>query len=227
MKTITLTNKGYIKFTENLINSIKKNNVELDLTIGAMDNFAFTHFKNLGFNVQLISEQNQKKFLKQNSSEFGEYMIHKLNMITYFLERHRRVLYVDGDIVIKKNINEYLNDEIGKLDLLIQNDINLEKPDNENLCAGFMVINSNEKTREFFNTDNIPREIIMNGLHDQGYINSEKEKLNYKKLPSELFPNGSYFYKNFKQINPKIIHFNYVIGRKKITTMKKYGEWYL
>ena len=123
--------------------------------------------------------------------------------------------------------NTYLNDEIGKLDLLIQNDINLEKPDNENLCAGFMVINSNEKTREFFNTDNIPREIIMNGLHDQGYINSEKEKLNYKKLPSELFPNGSYFYKNFKQINPKIIHFNYVIGRKKITTMKKYGEWYL
>ena len=227
MKTITLTNKGYIKFTENLINSIKKNNIELDLTIGAMDNFAFTHFKNLGFNAQLISEQNQKKFLKQNSSEFGEYMVHKLNMITYFLERHRRVLYVDGDIVIKKNINEYLNDEIGKLDLLIQNDINLEKPDNENLCAGFMVINSNEKTREFFNTDNIPREIIMNGLHDQGYINSEKEKLNYKKLPSELFPNGSYFYKNFKQINPKIIHFNYVIGRKKITTMKKYGEWYL
>ena len=83
------------------------------------------------------------------------------------------------------------------------------------------------KKQESFNTDNIPREIIMNGLHDQGYINSEKEKLNYKKLPSELFPNGSYFYKNFKQINPKIIHFNYVIGRKKITTMKKYGEWYL
>ena len=76
------------------------------------------------------------------------------------MERHRRVLYVDGDIVIKKNINEYLNYEIGKLDLLIQNDINLEKPDNENLCAGFMVINSNEKTREFFNTDILHRKII-------------------------------------------------------------------
>ena len=52
----------------------------------------------------------------------------------------------------------------------------MEKPDNENLCAGFMVITA-MKTREFFNTDNIPRVVIMNGLYDQGYINSEKENL--------------------------------------------------
>ena len=35
---------------------------------------------------------------------------------------------------------------MGSLDLLIQNDQNPEKPDIEYLCAGFMMIKSNNKT---------------------------------------------------------------------------------
>ena len=36
-----------------------------------------------------------------------------------------------------------------------------------------------------------------------------------------------FFYENFKSIDPAIIHFNFVLGERKIELMKEYGEWYL
>ena len=45
MKAITLSNKGYIEFTENLIESIKYNNIEIDLDICVLDDFSFNYFQ--------------------------------------------------------------------------------------------------------------------------------------------------------------------------------------
>ena len=41
---LTLTNKGYIKYTKNLINSINKNNIDLNLFIYTMDQHSFNYF---------------------------------------------------------------------------------------------------------------------------------------------------------------------------------------
>jgi hypothetical protein len=41
------------------------------------------------------------------------------------------------------------------------------------------------------------------------------------------FPNGPKFYSNYGDINPLMIHFNYVRGDEKIELMKKYQEWYI
>jgi len=48
-----------------------------------------------------------------------------------------------------------LSEAIGSLDLLIQNDQNPEKANIEYLCAGFMLIKSNKKTLDFFDTSKI------------------------------------------------------------------------
>tara|TARA_B100000925_G_scaffold291715_1_gene280947 strand:+ start:8401 stop:9096 length:696 start_codon:yes stop_codon:yes gene_type:complete len=223
---LTLTNKGYIKYTKNLINSINKNNIDLNLFIYTMDQHSFNYFKKLNENVFLIEGLNTKKFLKQNSPEFGNYMLEKIKIIHQALQTFESVIYLDGDIVIKKNFLNHLSHYEKDYDLLIQDDKNPKKPHIEYLCAGFMKINSNTKTVNFFDSKNISKEMIMTGLHDQQYINENKNKLNYFKLPLDLYPNGAHFYLNHDSIDPYIIHFNYVLGNEKRKLMKKYGEWY-
>ena len=47
--------------------------------------------------------------------------------------------------------------------------IRTQKSNIEYLCAGFMKINRNNKTLNFFDIKNISNEKIMTGLHDQQY----------------------------------------------------------
>ena len=226
LSVITLSNKGYIDYTRNLINSINTNNIDLKLNIFVMDKFSYKYFNDLNQNTFLIDGINGKKYLKQDSKDFGTYMLQKLKIIHQSLLSHEEVIYLDGDIVIKKNFLDNLNLIGENYDLLIQDDMNPKKPHIEYLCAGFMKIKSNKKTLEFFNPKNIPDELIMKGLHDQEYINVNKHMLNYLKLPLEHYPNGAHFYNNSAEIDPYIIHFNYVIGKKKKKLMKVYKEWY-
>lgn len=226
LSVITLSNKGYIDYTTNLINSIKFNKINIDLNIYVMDTFSLNHFQKLGHQTFLIEGLNNKKFLKQDSSEFGMYMLQKLKIIYQSLKENENVIYLDGDIVIKKNFLDDLskNDEI--YDLLIQDDMNPKKPHIEYLCAGFMKIKSNKRTLDFFDINKISEETIMSGLHDQQYINENKHMLNYFKLPLNLYPNGAYYYENSEKLDPYIIHFNYIMGKKKKKIMKRYNEWY-
>ena len=51
---ITLSNKGYIDYTTNLINSIKTNKVNINISIHVMDTFSLNYFQKLEQNVFLI-----------------------------------------------------------------------------------------------------------------------------------------------------------------------------
>ena len=53
----------------------------------------------------------------------------------------------------------------------------------------------------------------MSGLHDQQYINENKHKL-ITQTPLTYFK-WCHYYNNHKNLDPLIIHFNYVIGSKK------------
>ena len=39
IKYVTLTNKGYIEYTNNLLNSIKQNKINIDLSVYTLDTF--------------------------------------------------------------------------------------------------------------------------------------------------------------------------------------------
>ena len=67
-----------------------------------MDNYSLNYFKKLNQNVELLDGINNQKFLKQDSEDFGEYMFHKLKIIYNSLLNFEDVVYLDGDIVIKK-----------------------------------------------------------------------------------------------------------------------------
>ena len=95
------------------------------------------------------------------------------------------------------------------------------------VCSGFFMLRSNEKTIKLFDPINVEKEKTKEKWGDQKYINEIKAKLKYKRLPYELYPIGAVYYEKFKDINPYIIHFNYVLADKKRKRMKKYNHWYL
>ena len=61
---------------------------------------------------------------------------------------------------------------------------------------------------------------------DQSYLNSKKDCINYRVLSPELFPVGCFYYDNYETIAPWIIHFNWIIGNKKIDKMYSHEIWY-
>ena len=132
------------------------------------------------------------------------------------------VCITDGDIVYENNLFiDFLLENIHDNDLLIQSE-GLEIDD---LCSGFMFIKSNVNTLSIFNPNNVEKYKNFLGWDDQVYINEIKYKLNYKVLPLNLFPTGKYYYQYYNNINPYLIHFNWVVGNDKLSKMIRHNKW--
>ena len=154
-------------------------------------------------------------------------MFYKLKLVHEELKSNKRVLYIDGDIVFLRNTLEEI-ENTKNFDIVGQFDFN-PVSDVKTLCAGFMMINSNEKTLNLFDPEKVPQELLNRKFHfdDQKYINRNINNLKYDFFDLKDYPNGAYFYKNYKNLNPAIIHFNYIVGDKKKQKMQEMGYWYL
>jgi hypothetical protein len=226
---VTFTNSGYINFTNNLLESIKINKIDINLKIFAIDDDSFNYFKNIHDNVErYYQEKFSSKLIHQKENNFGSLMLIKFDIIYRSLLENKYVGYIDGDIVIKKNIDGILLPIVKDLDILFQNDKRPSKPNLINVCAGFMIINSNKKTKKFFKpSEKLNNKFLKYKTHDQTHINKNLSKFKYKMLPLDAFPNGPHFYTNHENLDPYIVHFNYLLGEKKEDSMKTYKEWYL
>jgi lipopolysaccharide biosynthesis glycosyltransferase len=231
IEIVTYTNSGYVEMTKNLIISAAKNAPNIKISVYVLDEESKSELK--FFNNINIKEIENKFFIDHNlidirNKNFGLMMGYKYEIIYKSLLQNRHVLYIDGDIVIKKDFTSYLLSNIDNKDILIQNDLNPNKPKVENLCAGFMMIKSNKKTLKFFNPKNVNlKKVSKLKNHDQTYLIKNRRKFNYQKLELDLFPNGPHFY-NGKSLNPYIVHFNFLIGgNEKISKMKEFNEWYV
>ena len=232
LSLITYTNLGYLEMTENLILSAKKNAPGLKLQVFCIDNESKAILKKHN-NVVIKDFENvfleESEFVDFKDKKFGLMMGYKYEMIYKSLLDNEFTLYIDGDIVIKRDFTEYMLNKIENKDLLVQNDLNPKKPEKENLCAGFMFIRSNKKTLKFFNPKNVNMK-RMSKLrhHDQTYLINNRRKFNYLKLDLVLFPNVPLYFRYNDSLNPYIIHFNYLVGNhEKIDKMKETNQWYV
>ena len=129
-----------------LLNSIEKNDVDLELSIYCTDIKSFNELENKGYKaINIISElesSNNKLEWEAGNEDFGLIMIKKFEAIYNSLTENKLVLYIDGDVVIKKDITDYLCNKIGANDFLFQLDYNPKKTEQNDLCAGFMMIKS-------------------------------------------------------------------------------------
>ena len=132
VQSITFTNYGYLDFTMNLLESIKKNNIDLDLQVYCTDKKSFDYLSKFNYNCILLnsklSQSKKATEWKAGKSKFGEMMVSKFESIYDGLLKNDYVLYIDGDIVIKENILEYLHKEIEENDFLFQLDYNNKDP---------------------------------------------------------------------------------------------------
>ena len=225
----TFTNKGYVDYTKNLLLSNKLNNSGADIKVYCLDESSFNIFSETHENVELFKKEDfADKYFSQADENFGNLMLVKFELIYRELLQNENTIYVDGDIVFKKNFLNYLKNYSKDADIIFQNDLRPSKPNREWVCAGFMYIKSNETTKEFFKpTKKLIRKFTKYKTHDQSYINKNRKKFKYSILPLDDFPNGAHFYEYSKSLDPYIIHFNYVRGDEKLNLMKKHGEWYL
>jgi hypothetical protein len=99
-----------------------------------------------------------------------------------------------------------------------------------------MFIQSNPNTLSLFNPSCMEDKKNIVGWDDQIYVNQIKDRLTYKKLPLELFPNGRFYYSSNdrnrfslfkKKLHPFLIHFNWVVGHEKQNKMKYFKKWFI
>ena len=229
MRLITLTNDGYIEYTQNLLNS--SNNVGINnIEVFCVGKKSYRHFNKQGLNAHLISNNffsGKLKFLEWRTKNFNKLMFEKLTLIYKSLIESQKVLYIDGDIVFLKNFLAELNNHPIE-DIVGQWDYN-PTTKASTLCAGFMVINNTQESKNLFNPKFVPKTLLDSKFHfdDQKYINKNLNSVNYEFLDIKKYPNGAYFYENYKNLDPSIIHFNYLIGDEKKIKMKEMGYWYL
>ena len=228
---VTFTNKGYLDYTHNLLESIKVNNTQTQLEVVTIDDQSYEYFNSIHDKVSYFETsyvEKRDEILKQNEDGFGNLMMTKFEVIYKALQEHENVLYIDGDIVIKRNFNQYLEQSIIRKDIVFQNDKRPSKPNEIKVCAGFMLIKSNKKTLKFFNPENVPfKKVIKYVAHDQTHINKSRNKFKHSILPLDSFPNCPHFYAKSEHLNPFMIHFNCLIGNTKKDRMKEFDEWYL
>lgn len=228
----TLTNEGYIDYTFNMIESLKRFNIDKKLFIFCLDESSNNILRLKGYKTFLINT-NLSAFTAFNEKGYDKICYIKFLTIYKIIELGYNAFYTDGDIFFNKNPFEY----ILKLknidgDIWIQND-SLTDNDYSNVCAGFMYVRSNDITKKYFECESAEsikkyNETGLKPPYDQAYFNKHiKSYLNLHMFPLSEFPNGRYFYKFSEKIQDTIVmvHFNWIIGHEKKKRMQKYNMW--
>ena len=223
---ITITSKWYSEYTLNMLASIKKVGLADNVTTFCLDQDSFKEISSNGFLAKSIdtSYEITKKPTHYGTKELNRFMFYKMQIIRNELIKNKFILYTDGDVVFKKNIIDLI-DRKRNFEILAIKDFDVSNPNKVSICAGFMMVKSNLKTRRLFNPNTIAKNNF--NIQDQEIINSKKRWINYEFLDEKLYSNGSYFTNNSKKIDPVVVHFNYIVGEDKKDVMNSYGYWYL
>ena len=220
---ITLTNTGYVDYTLNCLESLRRINTKINLECYCVGIEGYNKLKNKGFNCNLIDDEKNSKFQIYQGKNWSNITYYKFEIIYENLLKNKYVCITDGDIVYENNtFFDFLLQNIGENDMLIQSE-GLEYDD---LCSGFMFIKSNEFTISIFNPTNVELYKNVQNWDDQVYVNENKYKIKYKRLPLSLFPTGKYYYTYSNNINPYMIHFNWIKGHEKKQKMINYNKWF-
>ena len=235
-----VSNNGGARLAINLAKSCKKHNITLvffgqDLeSLNKLSNYAITvnNIKGNEFRLNISNDYSSNHVL------FGTEQFKKLAWFRYeickaILDSNRNVIYLDTDIVVKKDYEEnilkyFYEDE--NLDVVFQSEIK------EEICSGFFALNKNSKEKiiKLFSEDFLIENNYQNFDQDQRFINQvllkkENKLLNYKKLPKDNYPVGYWWYRNHKNIKKKtmLVHYNYIQGDfRKILKMIRHLDYF-
>lgn len=227
ISVITLCNDGYLPYTLNCLETIRRIWCPYDLKCFCIGKKAYDTLTEKNIKAVLIDDENNTNFQLYREGNWASIVQYKFKIIYDELLKNDFVLYTDGDIVYESiKCFSYLLSNIEDSDMLVQND-RMSNDNSTEICSGFMFIKSNQTTRKLFNPELTEKYKDEKEWGDQIYINQIKYNLKYRCLPLELFPNGKYFYTNVNKITPYMIHFNWAVGHQKYQKMKQYNRWFI
>jgi len=163
----------------------------------------------------------------------------KLRVLKLFAEDPaiQQCLYLDGDIIVYKNIVEDIKTQLLGASLVMQCD---EKQQDctsrvnnvacSNLCTGLIAWNHGVDTRIFLVDD---EQEWGKSPEDQVWVNKMLSKLRIPVTPLSrtLYPNGARLTltKTSNELSEAAIclHYNYRVGDSKKADMRRFGDWVL
>jgi hypothetical protein len=241
VKIITVCNSGYLDFTINWFESIRRVNLESITCVYCTDDRSYTKLKELNINCVRWKSKRFKAdedFIKFRREGWSGLVYQKLEIVRSLLKKGYHVLFSDSDIVFNIDPISYLKEYIKENDIIIQKEFSKRKKARKinefrfpyTLCSGFFFVKPTEKSLDLFDMD---KKDIHDFICDQELVNvriwNNKEGLAWTCLPVELFPNGKFWYSRHEQIKNScyIVHYNYTLGyAKKLAKMVDFGHWF-
>jgi len=243
---ITLINQGYIKFTRNFLESMRRNKCIFPLIVYCLDEGSMKAFEGLP-NVHCISanpfmrRQMNSELTIWKTLEYKRIVFSKLDAIKYTMElpqyKDFLVGYIDTHIILFRNPTDIILKEFEENPetlVVSQCDEDTAQCSNfsecPNICSGVIAFKQSSIIRSLLKY--VEWDIVEN-LTDQHYLSKKMKGLNYRTIDKNIFVNG--FYPGVKDYSktlvlPKdviLLHYNYMIGNFKELYMKKNGMWYI
>lgn len=241
----TTCNSGGAQLAKNLAKSCKKNNI--DLAFFAPDQNSLKVMVNNTTTIKNVDDNEFRLDICKNipsdhvlfgTEKFRSVAWMRYEILKAILSSGRLAIYLDTDIVVRKNYEEEVLDIFDSKNCF---DGAIQTNHVGKACTGFFAFHPNAKEKimkiysEKFLSHNNYKQFGGDGkISDQAYFNSivcplnSKKLLNMKLLSKELYPNGHYWYNHSRELNKscKIIHYNCIKGQeKKVSKMMEYGDW--
>jgi len=223
MKYLTFLNSGCLEICLNMLKSAENVGINMDdFYIACLDDTVYSKLLELNYsgaylyiNQELTDYQD---WTFDMNSGFRNIVKYKWKIIKEIYNKFPNLMWVDTDIVFKKNPTELLSNHS---EILFQSDL-----PGSLICTGFMVFNSTEicKTliEECSRYDCEDDQLIMNRIGPQKYAK------HISLLGQDLFPNGNVYYLQNRKENAMIVHNNWMIGiEEKVKKFKEEKLWYL
>lgn len=233
----TVTSDGYKYLTWNLWLLLEKLRVPWKLCILCLDRESQDFFTKIAMIPSRLFIMSSKKYEHKTPCLFGSSTFKRMNrMKLKALEELsarpdiETLVFLDSDIAVFRDPLPYFLEQLQQQPLLFQCD---EKEQFQcssagscpNPCSGVIALQCSSKVSTVFS---IQDELWKSALTDQDYILARLKETgtSYATLSRELFPNGIFLSGNrFKEGNPYLIHFNYLVGMEKVRSMKQKECW--
>ena len=241
----TVTSDGYKYFTWNLWKIIEKLGLPWKLCILCLDKESNDFFNRIAVIPSRLYLMNGPKIDHKTPATFGTTSFKRMNRmkINALHDLSQRLdietlLFLDSDIAIFRDPLPYIHERLSEAPLWLQCD---EKREDSfvccdvdhctNPCTGVIAMRMTDESRKTFKQlYSIESETWREAVTDQDYIFHRLKQLQipHTTLDRGLFPNGTFLARDrFKQTEPYLLHFNYMMGSQKKQFMKQKECWFI
>lgn len=241
----TVTSDGYKYYTWNLYKILQALKLPWKLCILCVDRESFDFFNRI---AQIPSRPFlmpgerivHKSPVPFGSNPFKRITRMKLKALEQLSQRSdiETLVYLDSDISVFKDPLPYLKEQLLTNPLLFQCDEGSAQGNDcsaptscPNPCTGVIAMTLTPETRPQLK---MVFEIVSTPWNaattDQDYVATRLLTLNlpYGTLSRTLFPNGTFLANNkYKEGDPFLLHFNYMVGSKKMAALREKDCWTL